>query len=65
MPTAPSELQASLERHNKTFESLLNLIPPKYYIVKDGADEQVGSDHAFIFVKLNRHSAGTFQVPEE
>lgn len=48
MPTSPSELQESLERHNETFESLLKLIPAKYYIVKDGADEQVSKD---IFVR--------------
>ncbi|KZP06056.1 hypothetical protein FIBSPDRAFT_805242, partial [Athelia psychrophila] len=36
MPTSPAVLQKSLERHNETFESLLKLIPPKYYIVSDG-----------------------------
>ncbi|KDQ09538.1 hypothetical protein BOTBODRAFT_148119 [Botryobasidium botryosum FD-172 SS1] len=30
--TAPDVLRANLERHNATFESLLKLIPPKYYI---------------------------------
>jgi hypothetical protein len=40
MPTSPAELQSSLERHNATFESLLSLIPPKYYIINDGADDQ-------------------------
>jgi hypothetical protein len=34
------ELKASLERHNSTFETLLNLIPAKYYLPKD-PDEQV------------------------
>lgn len=40
MPTSPAVLQSSLERHNATFESLLKLIPPKYYIVNDGPNDQ-------------------------
>ncbi|KIJ64924.1 hypothetical protein HYDPIDRAFT_111607 [Hydnomerulius pinastri MD-312] len=35
MPTAPDVLRASIEAHNETFEALLRLIPPKYYLVKD------------------------------
>ena len=30
--TSPTELRESLERHNKTFEALVNLIPAKHYI---------------------------------
>jgi hypothetical protein len=41
MPTSPADLQSSLERHNAAFESLLKLIPPKYYIVNDAPDDQV------------------------
>ncbi|KAI0031757.1 surfeit locus protein 6-domain-containing protein, partial [Vararia minispora EC-137] len=37
MPTPPSTLRASLEAHNATFESLLRLIPAKYYLVHDDA----------------------------
>ncbi|KAF8919438.1 surfeit locus protein 6-domain-containing protein [Mucidula mucida] len=37
--TSSVDLQASLERHNDTFESLLRLIPAKYYLVQD-PDEQ-------------------------
>ena len=42
MPTSANELQASLEKHNEAFETLLNLIPPKYYLVQELTDEQVG-----------------------
>ncbi|KAH9955344.1 surfeit locus protein 6-domain-containing protein [Russula dissimulans] len=35
MPTATSVLQASLERHNETFETLLSLIPARYYLVHE------------------------------
>jgi hypothetical protein len=38
MPTTTSILQASLEKHNQTFETLLSLIPAKYYLVRDGDD---------------------------
>lgn len=40
MPTDAATLRASLERHNDTFESLLKLIPAKYYIAQDN-EEQV------------------------
>ena len=42
MVTLQEELQSSLERHNATFERLLNLIPAKYYLVQELTDEQVG-----------------------
>ncbi|KIK97388.1 hypothetical protein PAXRUDRAFT_824971 [Paxillus rubicundulus Ve08.2h10] len=35
MPTSVDDLRASIEAHNATFEVLLSLIPPKYYLVKD------------------------------
>ena len=41
MPTPAATLRASLEKHNDTFESLLKLIPAKYYIVEDQTEEQV------------------------
>lgn len=41
MPTATSVLQESLEKHNQVFESLLKLIPAKYYLVQDDAEAQV------------------------
>jgi hypothetical protein len=41
MPTATSVLQASLEKHNETFESLLSLIPSKYYLVRDDDNDKV------------------------
>ncbi|KAI1782826.1 SURF6-domain-containing protein [Ganoderma leucocontextum] len=40
MPTPTSVLQESLEKHNQVFESLLKLIPAKYYLVQDDADAQ-------------------------
>ncbi|KAH0831310.1 surfeit locus protein 6-domain-containing protein [Lanmaoa asiatica] len=44
MPTSQDVLRTSLETHNDTFESLLRLIPPKYYLVKeDNADTAVPS----------------------
>ncbi|KAI0252739.1 surfeit locus protein 6-domain-containing protein [Lactifluus subvellereus] len=45
MPTATSILQASLEKHNKTFETLLSLIPPKYYLVHDDNNDQPSKYH--------------------
>jgi hypothetical protein len=42
MPTSQDVLRISIETHNDTFESLLSLIPPKYYLVKeDDADSAV------------------------
>jgi hypothetical protein len=35
MQTSEEDLRASIERHNTAFESLLRLIPAKYYIVND------------------------------
>ncbi|KAF7798183.1 hypothetical protein EIP86_009400 [Pleurotus ostreatoroseus] len=43
--TADEDLQASLERHNATFEALLNLIPAKYYLVQELSDEQIASKY--------------------
>ncbi|KAG2340346.1 SURF6-domain-containing protein, partial [Suillus weaverae] len=48
MPTTLIEvLRASVEAHNDTFETLLNLIPAKYYLAKDDhdADENVPSKY--------------------
>ena len=39
MQTSPEVLRESLQRHNDTFESLLRLIPPQYYLVNDGAND--------------------------
>jgi hypothetical protein len=35
MQASEEELRASIERHNTAFETLLRLIPAKYYIVND------------------------------
>ncbi|KZV71228.1 hypothetical protein PENSPDRAFT_413348 [Peniophora sp. CONT] len=40
MATSTSSLLASLQAHNDTFESLLRLIPAKYYLVQDDVDAQ-------------------------
>ncbi|KAK7048494.1 surfeit locus protein 6-domain-containing protein [Favolaschia claudopus] len=45
MPTSTSVLQASLESHNDTFESLLKLIPAKYYIPVEITEEQAASKY--------------------
>ncbi|TFY54325.1 hypothetical protein EVG20_g9751 [Dentipellis fragilis] len=45
MPTPVPILQASLEKHNVTFESLLSLIPAKYYLVRDEGDEPGSKYH--------------------
>ncbi|KAJ7025388.1 surfeit locus protein 6-domain-containing protein [Mycena alexandri] len=45
MPTASSVLQASLESHNETFESLLSLIPARYYIPLEQTEEQAASKY--------------------
>ena len=41
MSTPSVTLRASIEKHNDAFESLLKLIPAKYYVVQDQAEEQV------------------------
>ncbi|KAH8097094.1 surfeit locus protein 6-domain-containing protein [Cristinia sonorae] len=43
MPTPADELQSSLEAHNEVFETLLNLIPAKYYFVQELSEEQIAS----------------------
>ncbi|KAJ8508120.1 hypothetical protein ONZ45_g9593 [Pleurotus djamor] len=43
------ELRASLERHNNTFESLLKLIPARYYLAQDPNDDEIAS-------KFQKHS---------
>ena len=40
-----TELQESLERHNATFETLLGLIPSKYYIPRDEESVASGSKY--------------------
>lgn len=40
MTTPAATLRASLERHNEEFESLLKLIPARFYLVQDN-EEQV------------------------
>ncbi|KAI0089474.1 surfeit locus protein 6-domain-containing protein [Irpex rosettiformis] len=45
MPTPISVLQASLEGHNAAFETLLNLIPAKYYLVQEQSEEQLASKY--------------------
>ncbi|KAJ1301016.1 hypothetical protein OPQ81_003439 [Rhizoctonia solani] len=46
MPITPShELRASLEKHNKAFETLLKLIPAKYYLPKERDDDINGSKY--------------------
>ena len=44
MSTPQDVLRTSIETHNDTFESLLKLIPPKYYLVnEDDPDTAVRS----------------------
>ncbi|KAI0649909.1 surfeit locus protein 6-domain-containing protein [Trametes meyenii] len=45
MPTPTAVIQESLEKHNAAFESLLKLIPAKYYLVQDDADDQLASKY--------------------
>ncbi|KAL0946001.1 hypothetical protein HGRIS_012277 [Hohenbuehelia grisea] len=45
MPTALNELRASLERHNETFETLLSLIPAKFYITQELSEQQAASKY--------------------
>lgn len=49
MPTAPPVLRASLEKHNETFETLLSLIPAKFYLPRDDNNDQVS-----LIVSLSR-----------
>ena len=41
MVSSDDELRESLERHNAEFESLLRLIPAKYYLAPEDKGEQV------------------------
>jgi 60S ribosome biogenesis protein Rrp14 len=44
--TSITEVRASLERHNDTFETLLRLIPPKFYLSRDESlDSPAGSKY--------------------
>ncbi|KZT26098.1 SURF6-domain-containing protein, partial [Neolentinus lepideus HHB14362 ss-1] len=45
MTTPQAVLRSSLEKHNDAFESLLKLIPAKYYIVDDESEEQAASKY--------------------
>ncbi|KAI0943630.1 hypothetical protein AcW1_002748 [Taiwanofungus camphoratus] len=45
MPTSTTVLQDSLEKHNETFETLLKLIPAKYYLVHEETEEQIASKY--------------------
>ncbi|EMD36966.1 hypothetical protein CERSUDRAFT_123970 [Gelatoporia subvermispora B] len=45
MPTSTTVLQSALEQHNETFETLLKLIPAKYYLVQDETEEQAASKY--------------------
>lgn len=40
MPTPTTVLQQSLEKHNDTFETLLKLIPARFYLVHEESEEQ-------------------------
>ena len=42
MPTTTPVLRASLEKHNETFETLLSLIPAKFYLAREDNNDQVG-----------------------
>jgi hypothetical protein len=42
MPTTTSILRSSLEKHNETFETLLSLIPAKFYLARDDNNDEVG-----------------------
>ena len=55
MPTATSILQASLEKHNETFETLLSLIPAKYYLVRDDNNDEVGFHCLAVRAFVNSH----------
>jgi hypothetical protein len=53
MPTPAATLRASLEKHNDTFESLLKLIPAKYYIVEEQTEEQVWKLCSQLFASIS------------
>ena len=67
MPITPSnELRASLENHNKAFETLLQLIPAKYYLPQERDDDNVRvvlpPPHRFVLIAS---TIEWFQVPEK
>ncbi|KZT04952.1 SURF6-domain-containing protein [Laetiporus sulphureus 93-53] len=45
MSTSTLTLRSSLEKHNATFETLLKLIPAKYYLMQDDSEEQIASKY--------------------
>lgn len=68
MPTPTDVLQASLEKHNATFEALLNLIPAKYYLVQQLSEEQASSScgSTLTYQRFNTGlDVDCFEVPEE
>ncbi len=63
--TVNEDLQASLERHNATFEALLNLIPAKYYLVQELSEEQVCSDNIDVCKNISKDIIDGLQISEK
>jgi hypothetical protein len=61
MPTPVATLRASLEKHNDAFESLLKLIPAKYYLFQEESEEQVFLLFRIIFSFSNPDSSSWHQ----
>ncbi|KZT65208.1 hypothetical protein DAEQUDRAFT_677242 [Daedalea quercina L-15889] len=53
MPTPTADLKTSLGKHNETFETLLKLIPARYYLVQEQSAEQIASKYQKHSKKLN------------
>jgi hypothetical protein len=52
MATPADELRTSLEAHNEIFESLLKLIPARYYLANELTEEQVGTYNFSVFTSF-------------
>ena len=64
MPTTTSVLRPSLEKHNETFETLLSLIPAKFYLARDDNNDEVGPIVS-LFGLTHTAATGHIQVPQE
>ena len=64
MHTPEDILRTSIEAHNDIFESLLRLIPPKYYLVKDSDPDTAVRLSCWTREPDVTVCAGTKQIPK-
>lgn len=55
-------LRESIVKHNGTFESLLNIIPARFYISKDPDEAEVNANCEFVHLLHCAHSRSYYQT---